>query len=339
MATLKELAAYTKLSVTTISRILNNDPTMVASEETRRRVFDAAGALGYKKHSKTKVASAMRLGLAEMLTPAEQLEDPFYLYLKNFAAQECMERRIDMVPLTRQGDAFVHSYPAPPDGIIAIGIFTREQLEALHQLSPHIVFLDSSPDEARSDSVVINYRLGIEQALDHLFSLGHEQIGFIGPAEKLDDWKQPAPEMRRQLFIHFMSTHNRYDPSLLIDVPTNAALTAQAMTAHLQQGKPLPTAFLTANEENAIGAVRALKGAGLSVPEDVSIISFNDPPLSELTEPPLTSVSTHVQEMSRIAVHILCERLSKTGFVREIPIKLIIPPTLVQRASTAPPRQ
>ena len=102
MATLKELAAYTKLSVTTISRILNNDPTMVASEETRRRVFDAAGALGYKKHSKTKVASAMRLGLAEMLTPAEQLEDPFYLYLKNFAAQECMERRIDMVPLTRQ---------------------------------------------------------------------------------------------------------------------------------------------------------------------------------------------------------------------------------------------
>ena len=162
--------------------------------------------------------------------------------------------------------------------------------------------MDSSPDEARSDSVVINYRLGIEHALDHLFSLGHRQIGFVGPADKLDDWKQPAPEVRRQLFIHFMSARNDYDSSFLIDVSTNAALTERAVTEHLRQGKPLPTAFLTANEENAIGTVRALKAAGLSIPQDVSIISFNDTPLSELMEPPLTSISTRVQEMSSIAV-------------------------------------
>lgn len=337
MATLKELAAYTNLSIATISRILNNDPTMVASEDTRRRVLEAAGALGYKKHNKGKVSAVLRFGVAEMLTPAEQLEDPFYLYLKNFVAQECMEQKIDLIPLLRDGESFTCAYPLPLNGIIAIGIFTRAQIEALHQLSDTLIFVDSSPDEARSDSVVINYRLGIEHALDHLFSLGHRQIGFVGPADKLDDWKQPAPEVRRQLFIHFMSARNDYDSSFLIDVPTNAALTERAVAEHLRQGKPLPTAFLTANEENAIGTVRALKAAGLSIPQDVSIISFNDTPLSELMEPPLTSVSTRVQEMSSIAVHLLTERSSSTGYLRDIPVKLIVPPTLVVRASTTAP--
>lgn len=337
MATLKELAAYTNLSIATISRILNNDPTMAASEETRRRVLEAAGTLGYKKHSKSKASAALRFGVAEMLSPAEQLEDPFYLYLKNFVAQECLERKIDLIPLQREGENFAYPYPLPLNGIIAIGIFTKNQIESLHQLCDTLIFLDSSPDEARSDSVVINYRLGIEQALEHLFALGHRQIGFVGPADKLDDWKQPAPEVRRQLFIHFMSARNDYDSSFLIDVPTNAAQTEHAVAEYLRQGRPLPTAFLTANEENAIGTVRALKAAGLSIPGDVSIISFNDTPLSELMDPPLTSISTRVQEMSRLAVHLLAERASSEGFNRDIPVKMIVPPTLVVRASTAKP--
>lgn len=335
MATLKELAAYTNLSIATISRILNNDPTMVASEDTRRRVLEAAGALGYKKHQKGKISTGLRLGVAEMLTPAEQLEDPFYLYLKNFVAQECMEQKIDLVPLQRDGDDFFLSYPVSIQGIIAIGIFTRAQVEALHQLCDTVLFLDSSPDEARSDSVVINYRLGIAQALEHLFLLGHRQIGFIGPAQKLDDWKQPAPEIRRQLFTDIMRAYDGFEGHFLIDVPTNAQLTEQALQEYLKQGHTLPTAFLTANEENAIGAVRALKGAGFSIPKDISIISFNDTPLSELIEPPLTSISTRVQEMSRIAVQLMLERISDTGFVRDMPVKLIVPPTLVVRASTA----
>ena len=335
MATLKELAAYAGYSVATVSRILNNDPTMAASEETRKRVLEAAGALGYEKSRKRRGSHSMRLGVAEMLTPAEQLDDPYYLYLKNFVAQECLERRIDLIPLQQSDGGFVQLLPAQLDGVIAIGIFTVQQIEALHGFSENLVFLDSSPDESRSDSVVINYRLGIEQALDHLFSLGHRQIGFIGPSTKLDDWKRPAPELRRQLFIHFMSERNAYDSRYLIDVPTNAAETIAALGRHLRAGRPMPTAFLTANEENAIGTVRALQSAGLRVPGDVSIIPFNDTPLSALVDPPLTSISTHVQEMGRIAVQLAAERMPRTGFRRELPVKVILPPTLVLRGSAA----
>ena len=150
---------------------------------------------------------------------------------------------------------------------------------------------------------------------------------------KLDDWKRPAPELRRQLFIHFMSERNAYDSRYLIDVPTNAAETLAALGRHLRSGSPLPTAFLTANEENAIGTVRALQAAGLHVPADVSIISFNDTPLSELIDPPLTSISTHVQDMGRMAVQLAVERMPRVGSLRELPVKLIVPPTLVLRGS------
>ncbi len=341
MATLKELAAYTGVSAAAISRILNNDPTMSASEDTRARVLEAAGKLNYAETKSRKGRSlkcTLRLGLAEMLSPAEQLDDPYYLYLKSFVEEECAARKMAMRPLRQTADGFAYEEETPLDGIIAIGIFTRGQIASLRALSDNVVFLDSSPDELHSDSVVINFRLGIETALSHLFSIGHTRLGFIGPAKKLDDWKQPAPEVRRALFIRYMRQRGAYDARYLLTAPMNAAETAARLRAHIQKGAPLPTAYLTANEENAIGAVRALRESGLRVPEDVSIISFNDTPLSELIEPPLTSISTHLREMCATAVRLVIERAPARGREqRTLPQKVVIPPTLVVRDSVAPP--
>ncbi|NCB28837.1 MAG: LacI family DNA-binding transcriptional regulator [Clostridia bacterium] len=341
MATLKELAAYTGVSAAAISRILNNDPTMSVSEGTRARVLEAAGKLNYaatKSRKGRSLKCMLRIGLAEMLSPVEQLDDPYYLYLKSFVGEECAARKIEVSALHRNEDGFAYVGEAALDGIIAIGIFTRGQIASLRALSDNVVFLDSSPDELHSDSVVINFRLGIETALSHLFAIGHTRIGFIGPAEKLDDWKQPAPELRRTLFIRYMRQRGAYDAHYLLTAPMNAGATAAQMHTHIEKGAPLPTAYLTANEENAIGAVRALRESGLRVPEDVSIISFNDTPLSELIEPPLTSISTHLREMCATAVRLVTERAPARGREqRVLPQKVVIPPALVLRDSVAPP--
>ena len=159
MATLKELAEYTGFSSTTISRILNNDPTMAASEETRKKVIEAAGALNYttSRSKKSGGKTALRIALAEMLSPAEQLEDPYYLYLRRFVEHACMEQKIELLSLLYQEETgYSLLTPSALDGIIAIGIFTRRQVEMLHRLSGNVVFLDSAPDERRSDAVVIN---------------------------------------------------------------------------------------------------------------------------------------------------------------------------------------
>ena len=88
-----------------------------------------------------------------------------------------------------------------------------------------------------------------------------------------------------------------------------------------------------------MGAIRALEEAGLSIPEDVSLVSFNDTPLSQLLEPPLTSVATHPGEMARTAVRLLAQRCPLPGkeAQRTLPQKVVVPATLVLRESTAPP--
>ncbi|MDO4269530.1 MAG: LacI family DNA-binding transcriptional regulator [Eubacteriales bacterium] len=338
MATLKELAEYTGFSIATISRVLNNDPTMSVSDATRTAILEAAGKLHYKTTFRARRAragrSAVRIAIAEMLSPAEQLADPYYLYLNNYAEQRCYDRGYSVVHLSEQAGAYRAPTSEPIDGVLAIGIFSEAQIDALSKLSRNLVFLDSAPDELRYDSIVLNFRLGVEQALEYLLARGHRHIGFLGPDRKLDQKKRPAPEVRRQCFIRYLEQKGLFDPALLFDVKMSAPLARAALTERIRAGGPLPTALLAANEEAAIGAVGALRENGLRVPEDMSIISFNDTPLSTLTDPPLTSVSTHVESMSATAVELLARRV---GAPNTVPLKIVVPPTLSERESVYAP--
>ena len=131
------------------------------------------------------------------------------------------------------------------------------------------------------------------------------------------------------------------DLGLMLDCPMEAQAAARAVGELLSSGAALPTAFLCANEEGAVGALLALREAGLSVPGDLSVVSFNDTPRSALVDPPLTSVSTHVEEMARAALRLLGERASIGGRepIRTLPLKLVVPPTLTVRESTGPVRR
>lgn len=340
MATLKELAKYTGFSITTISRVLNNDPTMNVSDSTRATILEAAGKLQYKtvsKPHKTRHArAAVHFAIAEMLSPVEQLSDPYYLYLKNFAEQHCFDMGAEVIHANERDGVYRLPASSAIDGVLAIGIFSEQQIDALSTLHQNLIFLDSSPDETRFDSVVLNFQLGVEQALDYLLARGHRHIGFIGPNHKLDQRKRPAPEVRRQYFCTYLEKKGLFNPQYLLDTPMDAKSARAALLSYLSSGAPLPTALLAANEEAAIGAAGALRAAGLHVPNDVSIISFNDTPLSALTDPPLTSISTHVKTMSAAAVNLLLQRAA-TSPSYPIPLKIVVPPMLNERESVAAP--
>ena len=342
MPTLKELAASTGYSPATISRILTGDPDLAVSDETRRRVLEAAGRTNYaatKSRRGRAPKSLMRLGLAEMLTPAEQLADPYYLYLRNFVDQACLDQRFTLVPLPRRGEGFAAPEGPAVDGVVAVGIFTPAQIESLAAVSANLVFLNSAPDDSRFDAVVLNLGLGIDLALDHLLELGHRRIGFLGPVEKLGHRKEPAPEPRRAKFIANLEARGLLDPALLLPCPMDAQGAFRALDAFLCGDLPAPTALVCANEDIAIGALRCLNARGLPVPGRVSLVSFNDTPRSALVSPALTSVSAHVEEMGRTAVRLAWER-GRQGDrtpVRSIPLKVVVPPALAVRESTAPP--
>ena len=337
MATLRELSEYTGFSIATISRVLNDDPTMSVTPATRAAILEAAGKLHYKGSARARKAAApapaLRIALAEMLSPVEQLSDPYYLYLKNYAVQRCLDLGYGVANLTEGPGGYLPDTAEKLDGILAIGIFSAEQIKWLTDISENLVFLDSCPDELRFDSVVLDFDLGIRQALDYLYDQGHRRIAFLGPDRKLDQHKLPAPEVRRQDYIRYMQSRKLYDPALLINAEMDASDARRAVSALIQEGGRLPTALLAANEESAIGAVSALRGAGLRVPADVSIVSFNDTALSALTDPPLTSVSTHVEVMSAAAVELLVRRIGQSA--ESLPLRVVVPPTLVRRESVA----
>lgn len=341
MATLKEIADRTGYSPATISRILSGDPNLSVTPQARRKVLEEAGRLNYaatKSRRGRAPKAILQVGIAEMLTPAQQLDDPYYLYLGGLVRQGCQERRYAYRDIERRGERFLPPKDAALDGILAIGLFTPEEIAGLSAITPNVVFLDSSPYESRFDSVVLGYELGISLALDHLTGLGHRRVGFIGPVFKLDDRRQRALEVRRGLFLRFMEEKGLLDPALLVDCAMETEATARAVGAFLEKGIPLPTAFLCANEEGAVGALRIFREKGLRVPEDISLVSFNDTPRSALVDPPLTSVSTHVDEIAGAALRLLAERARLPGKepVRTLPLKVVVPPSLTVRESTRP---
>lgn len=339
MATLKELAQRTGYSPATISRILSGDPALSVSDEARKRVLEEAGRLNYaatKSRRGRAPKSLLRIGLAERLTPEQQLDDPYFLYLGSLVRRQCLDQRYICLPIPALGDSYLPPEGDGLDGIVAVGEFSPAQVETLSSFSPNTVFLDASPDESRFDSVVLNYELGIRQALELLWELGHETIAFLGPDHRRYS-SSPAPEARRESYLSLMAKHGLGGHAAVLDCPMEAEAAARAVRAALDAGER-HTALLCANEDCAVGAIRALKERGLSVPGDCSVVSFNDTPRSALLDPPLTSVSAPVEEMVRTALRLLLQRAPVGGKepVRTLPQKAVLPPTLVCRESTGP---
>lgn len=337
MATLKELADRTGCSPAAISRILNADPTLSVSEETRRRVLEEAGRLNYSA-SKSRRGRApkplMRVGLAEMLSSSRQLDDPYFLYLGNHVRQGCQERKYACIPLEHREGGFLLPEGETVDGIVAVGYFPPEQIQALESISKQLVFLDFSPDEIRYDSVELGYELGIRLALEALTALGHRRLAFAGPADR--PYGQPGPEPRYQAFLHLTAPQ----PDLTCQVvpcPMQGRAIEPNLTELLSHPQNRPTALLCANEEIALAAARTAEHLGLRIPEDLSVVSFNDTPRSALVRPALTSVSVHTQEMANAALRLLADRvLGSVPAPRTWPQKVVVPPSLSLRESTGP---
>lgn len=332
MATIRDLSKYTGFSVTTISRVLNHDPTLSVTDATRSTILEAADALNYTT-SRLRGASKnrpMHVAIAQMMSTREQLWDPYYLYLKNYVVRSCMARGINISYLAEQENGFQILEKVALDGILAIGIFSEEQIEKITHISPCVVFVDSSPDEQKFDSVVLNFKLGVEQALTYLIGRGHRKIGFLGPAYKFDQKKRRALEVRWQYFADYMKRAGLYDEGSMVDTSTTVEETRASIGRWLGQRQELPTALLTYNEETAMTAAGVFREAGLRIPEDISIISFNDTPLSALIDPPLTSINAHLSDMGEAAVKLLAERIEDP---RHLPYKVVLPLSLTERGS------
>ncbi len=337
MATIKDIAKQANVSLATVSRVLNYDPAISVADGTRKRIFEIAQQLNYKtlrERSGHVAKERSRIGLVNWYSDQEEMLDPYYMAIRLGVEKECFQRQFEMVKLFAYNGEADQLRLGGLDGIIAIGRFEADDAASLSEDGKPVVFVDSSPDENRYDSVVIDMRKSVTEALDYLIGLGHKRIGYIGGRNVVNDKR--VRDERELIFAERLGSSGLFAAE---HVYTGEHLYAEDGYRLMKQAvscSAAPTAFFIENDSMAVGALRALHEAGLRVPEDVSIVGYNDIAIAAYLQPPLTTVKVHMEFMGETAVELLAERL---GTGRGIAKKVVLPTLLQRRDSCAAPRK
>lgn len=332
MATIKEIAERAGVSAATVSRILNYDEKLNVQDQTRKRVFEAADALEYHAKRKKKRCRTFRIGVLCSYSAEEELEDPYYLTVRIAIEKKLAEERHERIPLTLQNFC---QEGKRLDGLICVGTFAKSLTEEIRLLSLPTVFVDAVSDKDRFDSVVVDFGYSVQQALDHLFALGHRRIAFVSGLDLDADGCEIA-DRRKELFRDYMEARGLLREEYVISggeyTPQYGYLHGKRLAALSEP----PTAVCAANDSLAVGIYRAVQEAGLRIPQDISVIGFNDISMAKYFTPPLTTLHVYMEFMGEQAVTLLAERILSG---REISMRVSLPTRLVVRESTAPPRE
>lgn len=314
--------------------MLNNDETLLVLDETKMKIFEAAEDLDYKtvtqRKNKGKKNNKYKIGLVEMYEVSKQLEDPYYLLLKNTVEKECFHSNIKLIKLYNNKVRYESLEEKDLDGIIAIGKFSDDEINMMTEYSSNIVFLDSSPNEEKYDSVTINFKMGVFKALDHLYKLGHTKIGYIGDEKTLDDNKIKAYDVRLKYYNEYMYEKNILNKDYIINCDMTALAGYNAMNEFIKRGD-LPSAFFVATDTIATGVLKSLYENNINVPSDISLVGFNDIFASRYTLPALSTVRVYIENMGNACVSLMIERLNNRSYAK----KVVIPSQLIIRDSTS----
>ncbi|WP_251551528.1 LacI family DNA-binding transcriptional regulator [Neobacillus muris] len=324
MATIKDIAQKAGVSIATVSRVLNYDTSLSVSDETKRRIFEAAEELSYKKKA-VKKQDAGKMALVHWYSEKEELEDLYYMSIRLGVENRCQDQGIQVIRCPQ--DHYEDLKQEDIQGLVAIGKFSSKQVEELQTISPNIVFVDCSPDEEQFDSVVVNFEKATVKVLDYLLDKGHTQIGFIGGREIFKDQTSIIEDPRETTFKRYLAERQLLESDFLyqgtFSVSDGYALMKQAIAEH---GDNLPTAFFAGNDSIAVGALRALLEAGISVPDRVNIVGVNDVSISKYVFPSLSTVKVYTELMGETAVDMVLERIEgrKTAKTVYIATELIL---------------
>ncbi|WP_271808660.1 LacI family DNA-binding transcriptional regulator [Clostridium beijerinckii] len=322
MATIKEIASIAEVSIATVSRVLNFDETLNVSDATREKILKIADELDYvsAKAKKDKNKKSKDIGIIYWYNYEEELGDPYYLSIRLAAEKKCNENNFNLVKLSE--DSSIEDIKNV-NGIIAIGKFSSSIIDKLASANDNIVFVDFSPDENKFDSVMADLGKATYEILDYLYSLGHRKIGFIG-GKKLEciDYRDTYLDKRDIKYKEFMESKNIYNNKYIYETEKFTFKAGYNLMKEALKSKNNITAFFIGNDTMAVGAYKAISEEGLSIPDDISIIGFNDQPSAKYMIPALTTIRIPSEYLGKAAVDLLLENLNG---IREYNKKVIIP--------------
>jgi DNA-binding LacI/PurR family transcriptional regulator len=338
---LRMLAEHLELSQTTVSLVLNNSPSAKSiPPETRQRVMEAAERLNYRpnyfarslRQSRSMSVGVLAPDLSEgyftrvMSGVVEQLTAAHYFYFT--ACHDWKKEFIEQYPrmlVERAVDGFL-LLNTPADGI---------------EVPVPVVAISAHSPVENVTNIVLDHHAAVEQALKHLHALGHRRIAFMRGPKAIPDseyrWESIL-EIAREMDL-------KIDPNHVIRIDTagwsmKAGIHPMApeigykpMKALLEKSHDF-TAIFCFNDISAIGAIRALKDVGCSVPGDVSVVGFDDIQSAAYSTPSLTTVRQPLFEMGRRGAEVLLDRIANRE--KDYPGEIVMAPEFIVRESTGP---
>jgi LacI family transcriptional regulator len=338
MVTIREIAKSVGVSSGTVSRVLNYDPSLSISEMKRQAIIETAEALNYETPRNRKreqgaviqlpnrLLAIPRLAIVHFLEPAEELVDPYYIGVRLGIENRCRDNKTEIVKIFHSQAAADNALLQSMTGVIAIGKHSLEEIELLAANCRHLVFADFIPKNPSFDSVSSDLALATRQILDGLHTAGYRRIAFIGAHDPINGDGRPFGELRCRAYINWQREHESFDPALIALGDNNGHGQNLRLEVGYEQAKRIlalserPDALIAANDNMAIGAYRAIQEAGLSIPGDIAVASYNDIPVAQFLSPPLSTMKIPSEPIGETAVDLLVERINGREYTKHVTI-------------------
>jgi LacI family transcriptional regulator len=329
--TVKDIARQTGFSPATVSMVMNSRPGI--GEDVRMKILGVAKELGYERQKRSFHGYPKNINMVMYKKHGNVVNDnPFFEELTQ--GIELSTRKINWNLLisyyyeSQNHAEQINAINASPcRGIILLATeMCAEDLARFSSLSVPMVLLDNTFDDANLDSITINNIHGSMQAVKYLEKLGHRKIGHLKSSAGITNIIE-----RCEGYFKGLSTPS--PEKYTVSIAPTSEKAYEDMQAYLASKPEIPSAFFADNDIIAISCIRALREAGYKIPENVSIVGFDDIPACEIIDPPLTSMRVSRQTMGALAVEQLFKRINKDTSEN---VRIAVNTTLVSRSSAAP---
>jgi LacI family transcriptional regulator len=336
-ATLKDIARKVGVSVSTVSYAINGGPRIVGNE-IRDRVLATAKAMDYRPNTVAKSLITRRshtIGIVPTVTQINMTRIPYFQGCLQGVVNESEVLGQDVLLYTRYDQSLVDQFLSSlldgrADGVIFLAPRVDSPVvEWVQGRLPAVVVSSRSSYEVTPSLTIDNFG-GVRFAIEHLIELGHTRIANIHGPSSLEEGEE-----RRRAFDQCMSTHGlTVRPAWILDGDFSTLGGYEAGRGLFAQPE-LPSAVFCANDESAMGVMRAANEIGLRIPEDISVVGFDDSPSALLSYPQLTSVRQPLEEIGACALRDLVTIIEGS----KAPHRPSFNTNLVIRQSTSRPKE
>jgi LacI family transcriptional regulator len=333
MPTIRDVAKRAGVAPTTVSRVINNSGYV--SKETRQRVESAIAELGYVPNTLARSLRFKKTNTLALVVP--DITNPFWTTVARGVEDAASDRDFNVILCnTDESEAEQEKYltvllQKQIDGILlAPARSTAEPVELIQRQGVPVVVLDRRVPCALVDMVRCDSELGAYRLVRHLLTLGHRRIAILTGPQGVSTAEDRVVGYQKALGEMDLDANSDLVYCGEFTQASGYEMTQQALTA-----TPRPTALFAANNFIAMGSLKALRDAGLQVPEDMTLVSFDDLPPAFNIDPFLTVTAQPAYEMGHQATELLLARLS--GLVPTQAQEVVLPTETFVRRSSGPP--